>query len=97
MILVPSMTLRGCYGGLRKLTVGQRRVLTVASKPSDNEADIDGFTVLRALERGGMVGRGKIQCKSLRSGTLVKRPPLNGVVLRITLLVKLYVLVSVVM
>ncbi len=97
MIIAPSMTLRGWCGGLRKLTVGQRRVLTVASKPSENEADVDGFTVLRALERGGMVGRGKRQCKSLRSGTLVKQPPLNGVVLRITLSIKLYVLGSVVM
>ncbi len=85
MIIVPSVTLRGWCGGLRKLAVGQRRVLTVASKPGDNEAaDGDGFTVLRAIERGGRVGRGKRQCKSLRSGTLVKQPPLNCVVLRIS-------------
>ncbi len=97
MIIAPSMALRGWCGGLRKLTVSQRRVLTVALKPGDNEADSDGFTVLRALERGVMPGRGKRQCHRLRSGTLAKQLPLNGVVLRLTLPVKLYVLGFVVM
>ncbi len=80
MILAPSVALRGWCGGLRKFTASQRRVLTVASKPSDNGADGNGFTVLRALERGEMPGRGKRQCHRLRNGTLVKQPPLSGVV-----------------
>ncbi len=75
MITAPSMTLRGWCGGLRKLSVSQRRALTVALKPDDNEADSDGFTVLKALERGVMPGRGKRQCRRLRSGTLANQLP----------------------